>query len=66
MPVSCLPAIDTFTYPAIYSSDVKILIVQGDSEDVAPTKVQEKSSSSVLPYVGVACLGAILFGYHLG
>lgn len=25
-----------------------------------------KSSGTVLPYVGVACLGAILFGYHLG
>lgn len=22
--------------------------------------------SSVLPFVGVACLGALLFGYHLG
>lgn len=25
-----------------------------------------KSTGSVFPYVGVACLGAILFGYHLG
>ena len=25
-----------------------------------------KYSGTVLPYVGVACLGAILFGYHLG
>eukprot|EP00252_Welwitschia_mirabilis_P006234 TRINITY_DN17059_c0_g1_i1.p1 TRINITY_DN17059_c0_g1~~TRINITY_DN17059_c0_g1_i1.p1 ORF type:complete len:556 (+),score=75.59 TRINITY_DN17059_c0_g1_i1:196-1863(+) len=25
-----------------------------------------KSSGTVLPYVGIACLGAILFGYHLG
>jgi hypothetical protein len=24
------------------------------------------SPSSVLPFVGVACLGALLFGYHLG
>ncbi|GER35575.1 major facilitator superfamily protein [Striga asiatica] len=38
----------------------------GDIEDVSPTKIQVKSSGSVLPYVGVACLGAILFGYHLG
>ncbi|KAJ8567460.1 hypothetical protein K7X08_019668 [Anisodus acutangulus] len=37
-----------------------------DIEDAAPLKVQGKSSASVLPYVGVACLGAILFGYHLG
>ncbi|KAK4490561.1 hypothetical protein RD792_001243 [Penstemon davidsonii] len=39
---------------------------EGDIEDVAPAKIQVKSSASVLPYVGVACLGAILFGYHLG
>ncbi|XP_009610797.1 plastidic glucose transporter 4 [Nicotiana tabacum] len=38
----------------------------GDIEDAAPLKVQGQSSGSVLPYVGVACLGAILFGYHLG
>ncbi|PHT56679.1 Plastidic glucose transporter 4 [Capsicum baccatum] len=37
-----------------------------DIEDAAPLKVQGQSSGSVLPYVGVACLGAILFGYHLG
>ncbi|KAG5535330.1 hypothetical protein RHGRI_023188 [Rhododendron griersonianum] len=36
----------------------------GDVEDVAPGKIQGKPS--VFPYVGVACLGAILFGYHLG
>ncbi|XP_016508277.1 plastidic glucose transporter 4 isoform X2 [Nicotiana tabacum] len=38
----------------------------GDIEDATPLKVQGQSSGSVLPYVGVACLGAILFGYHLG
>jgi len=38
----------------------------GDLEDAVPIKYQGKSSSSVLPYVAVACLGAILFGYHLG
>ncbi|XP_074376211.1 plastidic glucose transporter 4-like isoform X2 [Apium graveolens] len=38
----------------------------GGVDDVSPTKIQVKSSGSVLPYVGVACLGAILFGYHLG
>ncbi|XP_006643688.2 plastidic glucose transporter 4 [Oryza brachyantha] len=37
-----------------------------DPEDIPLEKVQSKSSGSVLPYVGVACLGAILFGYHLG
>ncbi|XP_073150853.1 plastidic glucose transporter 4 [Henckelia pumila] len=39
---------------------------EGDVEDVVPAKIHVKSSGSVLPYVGVACLGAILFGYHLG
>nr|CAB3476406.1 unnamed protein product [Digitaria exilis] len=37
-----------------------------DPEDIPLEKVQVKSSGHVLPYVGVACLGAILFGYHLG
>ncbi|XP_049382481.1 plastidic glucose transporter 4 [Solanum stenotomum] len=37
-----------------------------DIEDAAPLKVHGQSSGSVLPYVGVACLAAILFGYHLG
>ncbi|KAA8547789.1 hypothetical protein F0562_004218 [Nyssa sinensis] len=45
---------------------VKAQTYDGDIEDVAPAKIQGKSSGSVLPYVGVACLGAILFGYHLG
>ncbi|XP_061338346.1 plastidic glucose transporter 4-like [Gastrolobium bilobum] len=30
------------------------------------TNTPGKPSGTVLPYVGVACLGAILFGYHLG
>ncbi|KAL0423999.1 UNVERIFIED_CONTAM: Plastidic glucose transporter 4 [Sesamum radiatum] len=38
----------------------------GDVEDVSPSKIQLKSSGTVFPYVGIACLGAILFGYHLG
>ncbi|XP_039043832.1 plastidic glucose transporter 4-like [Hibiscus syriacus] len=38
----------------------------GDIEDLTPINSQEKSSGTVLPFVGVACLGAILFGYHLG
>jgi hypothetical protein len=37
-----------------------------DPEDVPIDSVQVKSSGHVLPYVGVAGLGAILFGYHLG
>ncbi|RAL46604.1 hypothetical protein DM860_004883 [Cuscuta australis] len=39
---------------------------EGDIEAVAPLKGNVKPSGSVLPYVGVACLGAVLFGYHLG
>ncbi|CAH9105565.1 unnamed protein product [Cuscuta europaea] len=39
---------------------------EGDIDSVTPLKGKERSSGSVLPYVGVACLGAILFGYHLG
>ncbi|XP_072960540.1 plastidic glucose transporter 4 [Typha angustifolia] len=38
----------------------------GDLEDVPSEKLQTRSSGTVLRYVGVACLGAILFGYHLG
>ncbi|XP_020581164.1 plastidic glucose transporter 4 [Phalaenopsis equestris] len=38
----------------------------GDPKDIPSSKLQEKSSGTVLPYVGIACLGAILFGYHLG
>ncbi|XP_021755097.1 plastidic glucose transporter 4-like [Chenopodium quinoa] len=45
---------------------VKAQAASGDIEDATPVKYQGKSSASVLPYVGVACLGAILFGYHLG
>ncbi|KAJ3705478.1 hypothetical protein LUZ61_009183 [Rhynchospora tenuis] len=37
-----------------------------DLEDIPSSKLEQKSSASVLPYVGVACLGATLFGYHLG
>ncbi|KAM0944342.1 putative major facilitator, sugar transporter, major facilitator superfamily [Dioscorea sansibarensis] len=38
----------------------------GDLESIHPARHQTKSSGTVFPYVGVACLGAILFGYHLG
>jgi sugar porter (SP) family MFS transporter len=50
----------------VKSRSVKARAYEGDSAEVNPVKPQEKSSGSVLPYVGVACLGAILFGYHLG
>lgn len=57
---------DTLFRTSAKSRLVKAHASEGDLEDVAPIKVQETSSTSVLPYVGVACLGAILFGYHLG
>ncbi|KAG6494411.1 hypothetical protein ZIOFF_049436 [Zingiber officinale] len=37
----------------------------GELEDLPSDKLQKKTSANVLPYVGVACMGAILFGYHL-
>ncbi|CAJ1843658.1 unnamed protein product [Sphenostylis stenocarpa] len=37
-----------------------------DVEDLLPNSISGKPSGTVLPYVGVACLGAMLFGYHLG
>ncbi|BAU01628.1 Plastidic glucose transporter [Vigna angularis] len=45
---------------------VRVMASDGNIEDVVPTTLQSRSSGTVLPYVGVACLGAILFGYHLG
>lgn len=41
-------------------------MTEDDLEDLAPAKTQEKAYGNVIPYVGVACLGAFLFGYHLG
>ncbi|KAI3885335.1 hypothetical protein MKW98_002727 [Papaver atlanticum] len=52
------------------SAKPRFLKVQASGEDLeavpSSPKSQGTSSGSVLPYVGVACLGAILFGYHLG
>ncbi|KAK1363617.1 Plastidic glucose transporter 4 [Heracleum sosnowskyi] len=45
---------------------IKAQAAEEEFEDAAPTKLHGKSSGSVLPYVGIACFGAILFGYHLG
>ncbi|KAI7725561.1 hypothetical protein M8C21_032914, partial [Ambrosia artemisiifolia] len=45
---------------------VKSQLSDGDIEESSLLKGQTTSSGSVLPYVGVASLGAILFGYHLG
>ncbi|KAK3425970.1 hypothetical protein EUGRSUZ_F02507 [Eucalyptus grandis] len=48
------------------AKSVRAQASEEDIEGVAPLKPQTASSGIVLPYVGVACLGAILFGYHLG
>ncbi|KAF5202734.1 Plastidic glucose transporter [Thalictrum thalictroides] len=45
---------------------VKVQASGSDIEDLVVPTPQGKSSGTVLPYVAVACLGAILFGYHLG
>ncbi|XP_042027689.1 plastidic glucose transporter 4-like [Salvia splendens] len=56
---------------SLFGSSAKARLVraqasEGDIENDAPVKIPVKSSGTVLPYVGVACLGAFLFGYHLG
>lgn len=40
-------------------------IAGGDIEEAVPMNPHKTSTGTVLPFVGVACLGAILFGYHL-
>lgn len=39
--------------------------ISGGLDDLPSDELQKKTSGNVIPYVGVACLGAILFGYHL-
>lgn len=53
---------------SVFRSSLKSRSVKAQSYDgdVKPVKSETKSTGSVLPYVGVASLGAILFGYHLG
>ncbi|KAI3665551.1 hypothetical protein L6452_44178 [Arctium lappa] len=48
------------------SRPVKSLDSDDDIEEDVPLRSPSRSSGSVFPYVGVASLGAILFGYHLG
>ncbi|CAN1227454.1 Plastidic glucose transporter 4 [Linum perenne] len=54
------------------SRPVRALSSDDDIEDAAPLNPQDltvqkgSSTGTVLPFVGVACLGATLFGYHLG
>ncbi|KAK1423478.1 hypothetical protein QVD17_18781 [Tagetes erecta] len=56
----------TFSRSSAKNRSVKSQLSDGDIEESSPLKRESKSSGSVLPYVGVASLGAILFGYHLG
>ncbi|XP_039027526.1 plastidic glucose transporter 4-like [Hibiscus syriacus] len=58
--------IKTAVRASVKSRSIKAQASGGDIEDLTPINPQEKSSGTVLPFVGVACLGAILFGYHLG
>lgn len=58
---------ETLFRSTVKPRSVKAQASAGDIEEATPFKPQEKKSSGVvLPFVGVACLGAILFGYHLG
>ncbi|KAK8694400.1 hypothetical protein V6N13_071953 [Hibiscus sabdariffa] len=57
--------VESVVRSSIKSRSVKAQ-ASGDIEDLAPFNPREKFTGSVLPFVGVACLGAILFGYHLG
>lgn len=49
-----------------HSSVVRAQAADGELDELVVTKSVPQSQGSVLPYVAVACLGAILFGYHLG
>ncbi|GKV16781.1 hypothetical protein SLEP1_g27373 [Rubroshorea leprosula] len=51
---------------SVKARSVRVQASDGDIEDVKSLNPKVKSSGTVLPFVGVACLGAILFGYHLG
>ncbi|MCO5605893.1 hypothetical protein L7F22_060079 [Adiantum nelumboides] len=43
-----------------------IPMVRAQAADDEAARPLVSSGGTVLPYVGIACLGAILFGYHLG
>ncbi|CAL9012691.1 unnamed protein product [Prunus brigantina] len=57
---------DGISISTLKARSVQARASDGDLENLVPSKPQGKSSGTVLPFVGVACLGAILFGYHLG
>ncbi|GJV97568.1 plastidic glucose transporter 4 [Tanacetum coccineum] len=56
------PSEKLYVYDGIY----KVTNAWLEDEEITPLNSPSRSSGSVLPYVSVASLGAILFGYHLG
>lgn len=59
-------SIQSLVGSSVKTRSLKAQASEDDLEDLAPAKTQEKAYGNVIPYVGVACLGAFLFGYHLG
>jgi hypothetical protein len=55
------------THKRLLSSSIRSQAADGELDELVATKQTGSSSGGiVLPAVGVACMGAILFGYHLG
>ncbi|CAM6030932.1 unnamed protein product [Sphagnum balticum] len=55
------------THKRLLSSSTRSQAADGELDELVATKQTGSSSGGiVLPAVGVACMGAILFGYHLG
>jgi len=55
------------THKRLLSSSTRSQAADGELDELVATKQTGSSSRGiVLPAVGVACMGAILFGYHLG
>ncbi|EFH47964.1 GLT1 [Arabidopsis lyrata subsp. lyrata] len=54
------------SFSSVKARSVRAQASSGDAEEAIPLRSEGKRSGTVLPFVGVACLGAILFGYHLG
>jgi hypothetical protein len=64
--VTCLIWIKIFFLDGGDVEEVRPLKSEDDVTRAVPVPQQQQGKASVLPFVGVACLGAILFGYHLG
>ncbi|XP_022750344.1 plastidic glucose transporter 4-like isoform X2 [Durio zibethinus] len=62
-PARARNGIETVVRSSVKSRSIKAQASGGDIEDLKLINPQGKSSGMVLPFVGVACLGAILFGY---